>query len=88
MVAPILIDILNIKAAFCIPVLTHWGQDKMAAVSQATFQMHFLEWKCWNFDYDFNEVCSYGSNKQYSSNGSDNGLAPARRQGIIWTNDG
>ena len=26
--------------------------------------------------------------KQYSSIGSDNGLAPARRQAIIWTNDG
>ena len=25
---------------------------------------------------------------QNSSNGSDNGLAPARRQAIIWTNDG
>ena len=28
-----------------------------------------------------------GSNQQYSSNGSDNGLAPTRRQAIIWTND-
>ena len=26
------------------------------------FQMHFLEWKCMNFDYDFTEVCSWGSN--------------------------
>ena len=25
---------------------------------------------------------------QYSSIGSDNGLAPSRRQAIIWTNDG
>ena len=29
-----------------------------------------------------------GSNKQYSSIGSDNGLAPTRRQAIIWNNDG
>ena len=29
-----------------------------------------------------------GSNEQYSSTGSDNGLAPARQQAIIWTNDG
>ena len=28
------------------------------------------------------------SNSQYSSIGSDNGLAPPRRQAIIWTNDG
>ena len=34
------------------------------------------------------EVCSYGSNKQYSSIGSDKGLAPTRRQAIIWNNDG
>ena len=27
-------------------------------------------------------------NKQYSSIGSDNGLAPTRRQAVIWTNDG
>ena len=26
--------------------LTHWGRDKMAAILQMTFQMHFLEWKC------------------------------------------
>ena len=31
---------------------------------------------------------SQGSNWQYSWNGSDNGLTPARRQAIIWTNDG
>ena len=26
------------------------------------FQMHFLEWKCMNFDQDFTEVCSWVSN--------------------------
>ena len=31
--------------------------------------MHFLEWKCMNFAYDFTKVCSYGSNEQYSSIG-------------------
>ena len=30
-------------------ILTHWGWDKMVAISQTTFQMHFLEWKCLNF---------------------------------------
>ena len=34
------------------------------------------------------ELCSTGSNEQYSSIGSDNGLAPTKRQAIIWTNDG
>ena len=28
------------------------------------------------------------NNEQYSSIGSDNGLAPTRQQSIIWTNDG
>ena len=28
------------------------------------------------------------SNKQFSSVGSENALAPIRRQAIIWTNDG
>ena len=30
--------------------LTHWGQDKMAAICRGCFQMHFLEWKYANFD--------------------------------------
>ena len=41
-----------------------------------------------NFDQYVTQVCSQGSNEQYSSIGSDNGLAPTRRQGIIWTNAG
>ena len=40
-----------------------------------------------NFAYDFTEVCYQGSNKQYSSIGSDNDLSPTRRQAIIETND-
>ena len=26
------------------------------------FQMYFLEWKCMNFDLNFTEICSKGSN--------------------------
>ena len=33
-------------------------------------------------------IYSPGSNWQYGSISSDNGLAPNRRQAIIWTNDG
>ena len=29
-----------------------------------------------HFDWNFTEVCYYGSNQQYSSIGSDNDLAP------------
>ena len=50
--------------------------------------MHLLEWKCTNLDLNFTEVCSQWSNQQYSSIGSDDGLAPAMQQVIIWTNDG
>ena len=53
--------------------------------------MHFLQWKLLNFKSNFNEihvVYSLGSNWQYDSIGSDNGLAPNRRQAIIWTNVG
>ena len=32
-------------------------------------------------------MCSLGSNSQYGSIGSENGLVPSRRQAIIWTND-
>ena len=32
----------------------HWlwysGRDKLAAISGRHFQMHFLEWKCINFE--------------------------------------
>ena len=41
-----------------------------------------------NFDSDFTEIYSQESNQQYFSIGLDNGLAPARRQASIWTNDG
>ena len=30
--------------------LTHWGRDKWPTFSRRHFQMHFLEWKCINFD--------------------------------------
>ena len=37
--------------------LTHWDRDKMAA-SHRHFHMHFIEWNCMNFDWDFTKVCS------------------------------
>ena len=37
---------------------------------------------------DFTEFLFLRSNLQCPSIGSDNGLAPARRQAIIWINDG
>ena len=43
---------------------------------------------CMYFGSNFPEICSLGTNWQYVSIGSGNGLAPVRRQAIIWTNDG
>ena len=39
-----------------------------------------------NSDWPFIEVCSYGSDWQYSSIGWNNGITLNRRQAIIWTN--
>ena len=50
--------------------------------------MHFVERKCMNLDNNFAEVSSQSSNYQYSTMGSDDGLAPTRRQANIWINDG
>ena len=43
--------------------------------------MYFRKWKDLYFDFDSNEP-----NWLYPSIGSDNGLAPNRRQAIIWIN--
>ena len=47
--------------------------------------MHFLEWKCWNFNSDFIDIYSWGSIWQYVSNGLGNALVSNRQQAIIWT---
>ena len=52
-----------------------------------TFKRVFLN-KNIRISTNFTEVCSLGFYQQYSSIGSDNGLASTRRQAIIWTNAG
>ena len=56
----------------------HFADDTSSAFSWMTM----LE-----FRLEFHWICSLGSNLQYFSIGSDNGLAPTRRRAIIWTND-
>ena len=46
--------------------------------------MHFFEWKWQNPDSNFTEMYSQVSGWQQVSIGSDNGLAPNRRQAITW----
>ena len=46
------------------PHSIHWGRDKMTAIFSTTFSSAFSWIKMYklNFDYDFTEVCSLGSN--------------------------
>ena len=64
------------------------AETKLPPFRRRYIRMHFLEWKCMSFTDDFTAICSWGSDKQYSIIGSDNSLAPTRREAIIWTNDG
>ena len=69
-------------------VLTHWGLDKMVAISQTVFSHAFSWMKTFECQAMLYQMCSLGSNWRYVIIGPDNGLAPNRRQAIIWTNDG
>ena len=59
----------------------HWWYENC----RRHFQM-YLQWKCLNFDYNINEVCSQGSIYLYVSTGSGNGLEPNRREAITRIN--
>ena len=49
----------------------------MIAILQTIFSKAFFKWKYIDVDSSVTEICSQGSNLQYSSTGSDNGLGPA-----------
>ena len=68
--------------------LAHWGRDKMATISQTTFSSAFSWMKLLNFRSNLTEIYSLGSNWEYGSIGSDNGLVPNRHQAIIWSSAG
>ena len=71
-----------------IQLVNIFGRDKMATISQTTFSNAFSGLKIYEFQLTFHWSYSQGSNEQYSSIGSDNGLTPSRWQAIISTNDG
>ena len=58
---------------------------QMAAISQTTFSNVFSRMKILELRLKFRWSLS---NWQYSSTGSGNGLAPPRREAIIWTDGG
>ena len=77
----------------CLPwILASWilvnssPGAKWPPLHSRSFQMHFRECKVLHFDSKLTEFCSQGPNWQQPSIGLDNGLAPNRRQAIIWAN--
>ena len=59
----------------------------MAAISQKTFSSAFMNENVWITIKISLKCVPKGSIKKYSIIRSDNGLAPTRRQDIIWNND-
>ena len=69
-------------------ILTYWGRDTMATLSQ-TAQWNAFSWmKMFKFGLKFHWNRFLELNWQQVSIGSDNGVASYRWQAIIWTNDG
>ena len=66
--------------------LTHWGRDKMAVIFLTTFSNGFSLMKKYEFRLKFHWTLFLWVQLTISSTGSDNRLAPTRRQAIIWTN--
>ena len=66
--------------------LTHWGRDKMAAIFQTTSSNAFSWMKVYEFRLRFH--WSLFLRVQLTVFQHWNGLAPARRQAIIWSNAG
>ena len=70
-----------------IGISQHIGvETKSLPVHRRHIQVHFLERKRSNFKLNVIEIWSLWSDWQYGSIGSDNGLAPTRRQAIIRSN--
>ena len=63
--------------------ITHWGRDKIDAISQTIFVNAFSWMKNFEFQY-FIDICSLGSNWQYIIIGSENGLASNRHYLNQW----
>ena len=70
----------------------HWkgclaqrGRGKWPPRSRRIFQIHFLEWKCWNLNWDFIDFFPQGP---LNNNSALVEIMPIRRRAIIWVNDG
>ena len=68
--------------------LTDWGRDKMAAIFQTTFWNGFSWMKMFEYRLKIHWSLFLRVKLRIFGIGSDNGLAPSRRQAIVWTNEG
>ena len=68
--------------------LTHWGWDKMAAIFQTTFSNAFSWMKIYKFRLRFHLSLFPRVQLTIFRHCFSGGLAPSRRQAIIWSNDG
>ena len=65
-------------------VYTYW--DRNSPFWRRHFQMHFVGRKFMWYHSNFTEFCSGESKWQCVKIGLGNGLAPSRRQAMVWTN--
>ena len=70
-------SILVITVTADVLALTHPPELNGSHFADGIFRCIFVNEKVLYFDWNFNWVCSYGSNWQESSIGWDNGLAPS-----------
>ena len=78
----------HIYASTIFSGLTHWGQGQMAAIFQTTFSNAFPWMKLYEFRLKFHWILFPGVQLTIFQHWFRNGLAPARRQAIIWADDG
>ena len=76
------------NCGYSINTYAYCGLDEMAAVFQTTYSNTFSWMKMYKFRIRFHLDLFSRVQLKKSSIGSDIGLAPSRRQGIIWTNYG
>ena len=77
---------LAIELVVWLRTLTYWGRDIVAAISQTPLSSPFHWMKIFEFGLKFHWSLFLRVQIETLQIGSDNGLAPSRRQAIIWTN--
>ena len=50
--------VINTRPADALAPSIYLGRDQMATIFTTLFQMHFLDWKCLTFNWNFTEVDS------------------------------